>query len=512
MDSASAPVLIVGAGPTGLNLALWLTKLNVRVRIIDKAAQSGTTSRALAVQARTLELYDQIGIADDIVDAGVKVRGVNVWVRGEKAARMPLGEIGEGISPFSFSLVYPQDAHEKLLIAKLSELGVHVERESELTLLRQDRQHVNGVVRNRRGEEHFTASYVAACDGASSSVRHELGFGFPGGTYQGLFYVADVHADGPVTDKELHIDLEDSDFLVVFPLKDEGHLRIVGLVREHPNTNPATLTFDGVSGKAAEHVRLRNVRPNWFSAYRVHHRVAEHFRQGRVFLLGDAAHVHSPVGGQGMNTGIGDAVNLSWKLAAVLKGEANERLLDTYEPERIAFAQRLVATTDRAFAIATARGRLARYLRTQFVPLATPYLTRSSVARRFLFRTLSQTNVRYRGSALSEGKAGQVRGGDRLPWVTVGPVDNFESLKLVAWQVHVYGNVRPGFAAACRELGIPLRQFSSSTASRRAGLAEDAAYLIRPDGYVALADPKADPGKLRNYFERKVSEKRTLAG
>src|SRR6202162_1475355 len=165
---------------------------------------------------------------------------------------------------------------------------------------------------------------------------------------------------------------------------------------------------------------------NWFSTYRVHHRVADHFRTGRAFLVGDAAHIHSPVGGQGMNTGIGDAVNLAWKLAAVLHGRVDAPLLDSYESERIAFARRLVATTDQAFTGVTSTGAIARLVRLHIVPILFPLITKLPSLRRVMFRTISQTAVNYRGSSLSEGRAGTVHGGDRLPWVKVngGEGDN----------------------------------------------------------------------------------------
>ena len=180
------------------------------------------------------------------------------------------------------------------------------------------------------------------------------------------------------------------------------------------------MTFDDVKSRAIEHLKLTIAKVNWFSTYRVHHRVAHRFRQGRVYLLGDAAHIHSPVGGQGMNTGIGDAVNLAWKLAAVLDGGAGDSLLDTYEPERIGFAQRLVATTDRVFTLVTAQGRIARLVRTRLVPVLAPLLFRLPGARPFFFRTVSQIGIQYRKSPLSAGAAGSVRGGDRLPWVETG--------------------------------------------------------------------------------------------
>jgi FAD binding domain len=256
-----------------------------------------------------------------------------------------------------------------------------------------------------------------------------------------------------------------------------------------------------VRGKAIEHLKLNVEKVNWFSSYRVHHRVANSFRDRRAFLLGDAAHIHSPVGGQGMNTGIGDAVNLAWKIAAVLKNSAPENLLDTYEPERIPFARRLVATTDRGFTIVTSRGGFASVVRTRIVPFLVPLISRLAAFRRLLFRTVSQTLVNYRNSSLSVGTAGKVHGGDRLPWVDLGSAgDNFAPLTSVKWQVHVYGEAGSGTRDACAELRLPLHVFAWQPGMLGVGLQEGAVYLVRPDGYVALADPSANPTQLRQYF------------
>lgn len=501
-------VLIVGAGPTGLVLGLWLTKLGVRVRIIDQTAEPGTTSRALAVQVRTLEYYRQLRIADPLIAGGVKIAGVNFWVRGAPAARLPFQWIGEGLTPYPFILAFPQDAHERFLIDQLDASGVHVERRTELIRFEQHGSGVRAALKRPDGtEELCEATYLAGCDGASSTVREQLAIGFPGGTYEGLFYVADVEAAGAATDEELHVDLEDVDFVLVFPLKGKGRVRLVGSVREPPHGESRTLTFDDVRGRTLEHLKLDIVKVNWFSTYRVHHRVAHRFREGRAFLLGDAAHIHSPVGGQGMNTGIGDAVNLAWKLAAVLKGEAADSLLNTYEPERLPFARRLVATTDRVFTVATQRGRVAGFVRTRIAPRLMPVLFRLPPYRRFLFRIVSQIGVKYRNSPLSAGTAGAVRGGDRLPWVKTGPgQDNFAPLASLEWQAHVYGQPPRGVADACAELRLPLHLFGWQPGMRQAGFRDAALYVIRPDGYVALADRHADPERLRHYFvERGIS-------
>ena len=495
------PVLIVGAGPTGLVLALWLTHLGVRVRIVDKVAEPGTTSRALAVQGRTLELYDQIGLAGAVVDAGYKVKGINLWSGGVAAAHVPIGELGRGLSPFSFPLIYPQDAHERLLIDRLRERGVIVERPVEVTTVTQRIDVTTAVLRHPDGrDEHVDAGFVAGCDGAHSIARRSQGIDFSGGTYAGLFYVADVEARGSAANGELHVELEEADFLAVFPLDAKGRLRLVGVVSQLPDAAPEHLTFADVSQRAIHNLGLHIDRINWFSTYRVHHRVASRFRNGRVFLLGDAAHVHSPVGGQGMNTGIGDAVNLAWKLAAVVARRAPESLLDSYEPERIRFARRLVATTDRVFTFVIKTGPFARRIRTRIVPRLAPLLTNTSAVRELLFRTVSQIGIEYRDSALCSGIAGRVHGGDRLPWIE--EADNFAPLRSMAWQAHVYGQASAALSRACDSSGMPLHQFSWRPSMNDVGLQRDALYLVRPDGYIGLADAGADPDQLRQYLAR----------
>lgn len=504
---ADTQILIAGAGPTGLVLALWLRRLGAAVRIIDKAAEPGTTSRAVAVQARTLEYYRQIGLADRLVADGYRFDALNFWIRGKPAAHVPLGEIGKGVSPYSFMLIYPQDQHERLLIERLAALGVKVERPVELVDFAETADGIRARLRRGDGsEETCRAAYLAGCDGAHSKVREKLGTGFPGGTYARLFYVADVEARGPVMNGELNVALDTADFLGIFPLKGAGRARFIGTVRADAAARHEGLTWDDVSGGIIERTKVSVDRVNWFSTYHVHHRVAEHFRRGRAFLLGDAGHIHSPVGGQGMNTGIGDAVNLAWKLAAVVQGRAHAAILDSYEPERIAFARRLVATTDRIFTLVTAEGGLARFLRLQLVPRVVPPLLSTKAMRRFLFRTASQTGINYRESRLSLGRAGGVQGGDRLPWIVLdepasGYEDNHAPLAALDWQVHVYGEAEPALGDACRKRGLALHVFAWHDAMAEKGLERGAVYLLRPDGYVGLADATARPAMLEAYLD-----------
>jgi 2-polyprenyl-6-methoxyphenol hydroxylase-like FAD-dependent oxidoreductase len=498
---AQSEVLIIGAGPTGLVLALWLTKLGVRVRIVDKTAEPGTTSRALGIQARTLELYRQLDLADAVVARGHKVPAVNLWVKGEPAARLPFETIGTGLTPYPFLKIFPQDQHERLLIERLQALGVLVERQTELIGFSVAENSVMARLRGPDGhKQDCEASYIAGCDGARSTVRQTIGAGFPGGTYRQLFYVADVDAAGPALNGELHVDLDEADFLAVFPLAGEGRARLIGTVRDARADRADTLTFKDVSDRAINHLKVQVRTVNWFSTYHVHHRVTDHFRKGRAFLLGDAAHIHSPAGGQGMNTGIGDAINLAWKLAAVLSGRARDHLLSSYEAERIVFARRLVATTDRVFSFATADGPIADFLRTRVAPVLFPWAVSFAAVREFMFRTVSQTVLNYRHGPLSRGTAGRVRGGDRLPWVPVEAADNFEKLAWMDWQVHVYGSASAELTAWCTAQNLPLHIFGWRSEYETAGLARDALYLLRPDTYVALADDAGAASALQRYF------------
>jgi 2-polyprenyl-6-methoxyphenol hydroxylase-like FAD-dependent oxidoreductase len=508
VTSTDTDVLIAGAGPTGLVLALALQRLGIRVRIVDKVAEPGTTSRALVVHARTLEFYRQLGIADAVVRESLEFAAANLWVRGQKRGRIVLGAIGAGVSPYPFMLVYPQDQHERFLIERLGDAGVRIERPTEVVGFEErDAQVAVRLKRADGSEETCTAAFLAGCDGARSIVRDVLKTGFPGGTYNHMFYVADTEGSGPVMNRELNLALDGADFLAVFPMKGEGHARFIGTVVDSPESAHASLQWGDVSHDVLERLRVDVERVNWFSTYHVHHRVSGRFRVGRAFLLGDAAHIHSPVGGQGMNTGIGDAVNLAWKLAAVVQGRADNRILDTYETERIAFAKRLVASTDRAFQVVTSDGRFARFVRLHVVPRVLPVLFSIKSIRRFMFRTVSQTAIEYRKSSLSAGRAGKVRGGDRLPWVPLAPAaasgggaDNFDPLTTLDWQVHVYGNPSQAISDLCRSTGFPLRVFAWQAAMRGAGLVRDAVYLIRPDGYVGFVDRRASAQALERYL------------
>jgi 2-polyprenyl-6-methoxyphenol hydroxylase-like FAD-dependent oxidoreductase len=497
-------VLIVGAGPTGLVLALWLTTQGISVRIIDKSAGPGEASRAMAVQARTLELYRQLDLGDAVVAAGHKDLAMNFWAGGKRRAELSLGDAGASLTPYPFLLVFPQDQHERLLIERLAAMGVTVDRQTELLSFEENGDRVTARLRSANGaEEVVDVNYLAGSDGARSSVRNQVGGSFEGGTYAQVFYVADVALHGIEPANEAHIALDGSDFVMILPYGESGQFRLIGTVRGERANNPENLTFDDVSHEAIDKLGIKIDNVNWFSHYRVHHRVTDSFRHGRAFLLGDAAHVHSPAGGQGMNTGIGDAINLAWKLAEVLKGNAPDALLDSFDAERRAFARKVVDTTDRLFTFATSQGSFADFVRTHLFPTVASVAYGFGTVREFMFRTVSQTTLHYQDSPISEGQAGKVKGGDRLPWVRVAGGDNYEPLRNLGWQIHVYGAATDELRAWCQRQNVELNVFAFRPEHSHAGYAEDATYLLRPDTYVAFATTGQDVEAIDRYLDTK---------
>lgn len=499
-------ILIVGAGPTGLVLAIGLARRGVKFHLIDENSGPGEHSRAMAVHARTLEFYDQLGFADEVIAEGIASDTIHLRESrsdgtSREILRVTFDQFGEGLSPYPFVLTYPQDAHERLLVRKLESLGGKIAWNTKLAGFTQDDNRVLASITEPNGtttDRPFT--YICGCDGARSQVRKTLDIDFDGGTYEQPFYVADVKLKGGY-DEHLYMNLGENIIALMMPVRGNGMQRLIGLVPPELADN-ADVTFEDFRDDVERLVDIQVEAVNWFSRYKVHHRVAERFQVGRAFLLGDAGHIHSPVGGQGMNTGIGDAINLAWKLALVADGRAEASLLDTYEPERIAFARSLVATTDSIFAPMIAPGIKGDMIRRVIAPLVGIVASKFSYARKAAFRTVSQIRIHYPESPLSEGSAGEVSGGDRLPWVNYGDSENFASLRGNDWQLHVYGEVRPAMAAAANGLGLPVEAFPWGKQPKAMGLEKDAVYLLRPDGYIGLAASPNDGAALKSYFNR----------
>ncbi len=496
-DHPVTEVLIVGAGPTGLMLACWLTRCGVRVRIINSKSGPTQETRAIAVQARTLEFYDQLGLGEEAHREGREVHAASIWVRGRNVARAVLSDMGRSLSPHPYFFILTQDRNEALLLGDLHRRGVEVEWNTALTALQQDGTGVTAGLTRDGTVTEAACLYLCGCDGGRSVTRHLIGAVFPGGTYAQTFYVADVVSQGQLREGDLNLCLDDDDFQAFFPMPGRNRQRIVGLLPS--GAEEQAVTFEDVRPSVEGRFSTRVEAVHWFATYRVHHRVAHPWRQGRAFLLGDAAHVHSPAGGQGMNTGLGDAVNLAWKLAAVLRGQGVEALLDTFEAERQPFAKALVETTDRAFTAAVSSTALARTVRTRLVPRLLPLLTRVPAVRRLLFRTVSQTRLHYpegAGGPISAGRVGRVQGGDRLPWLP----GLYEPMKALTWQLYLVGPGGPEALAWSAQHGTGLQVIPFTPAAHRTGYREHSALLVRPDGYIGLIAARFETRLFDRYW------------
>ena len=503
-------VLIVGAGPTGLMLACQLARRGVRPLLIDRHAGPARETRALGVHARTMEIYAQLDVVGRALELGHKGIGANLWADGRRSARVPLGETGSGATPYPYVFILGQDDNERILGERLRDWGIAVQWNTELTALEQHADHVLATLKQPDGTlSTLKAAWVPGCDGARSAVRELNGIGFPGAPYEHVFFVADVTADGPMVPGELNVFLWRLRFHAFFPMRGENHWRVVGILPD-ALTNRKNVTFEDVlpylRSEWVEGIAVKHC--SWFSTYRIHHRAAARFRERRCFLLGDAAHIHSPVGAQGMNTGLQDAYNLGWKLARVVKGKAAPALLDSYAEERMPVARRLLETTDRAFRLVISESWLAGLVRTHVAARFAAFVLRYPIARRLAFRTLSQIGIHYRGSSLSqtlEGLPGEApQAGDRFPWLHLrfepgGAVeDSFQKLDDLHFHLLAFGQPAP-VVPGVESHTIP-SDAENDAELARAGIPVPSFYLIRPDGHVGLCGKDLKAGDVRSYL------------
>jgi 2-polyprenyl-6-methoxyphenol hydroxylase-like FAD-dependent oxidoreductase len=509
-------VLIVGAGPTGLMLANQLARRGVRAMIIDRHSGPAQQSRAMAVQARTLEIYSKMGIVDEALARGREGSGASMWANGKWMARIPLGDIGKNLSPFPFVLALGQDDNERIMGAKLQELGVDVQWNTELIAFQQHPSHVDVTLKQPDGStRELAAAWVAGCDGGRSAVRDMSGITFPGAPYEHTFFVADTEATGPMKPGELNVYMWQDGFHLFFPMRGQDRWRVIGIL---PKTLRARtdLEFEDLKADIRREAgaELSFKACDWFSTYRIHHRCAERFRDRRCFLLGDAAHVHSPAGGQGMNTGLQDAYNLGWKLALVVKGQADAGLLDSYEQERLPVAQRLLRTTDRIFTLLVSDSWVAGLFRTRILARILSQAMTVERIRGAAFRTISQIGIRYRKGPLSQMLASLPEGapvaGDRFPWLHLkvqpsGPVEDlFQKFDDTRFNLLVIGQPAP--VAESLGVGDFIRVHAvaddpeNADELARIQVTGPAFYLLRPDGHVALAGRELTVTDVKRYL------------
>jgi 2-polyprenyl-6-methoxyphenol hydroxylase-like FAD-dependent oxidoreductase len=534
MTTETADVLIVGAGPTGLALAAQLRQFGVAARIIDQRVDRVQESRALVMQPRTLELLRTLGIAQELIERGNDAAQVRLHL-GKRVFAMGLFDIGLEDTAYPFLLFISQAETEAILNEVLGAHGLHVERGVELLALTIGADEVTCTLRRRDGTpEHVRTRYVIGCDGAHSTVRRAAGIAFEGGAYPQTFALADLEVDGELEPGAAHAFLGAEGVLFFFPLGTPATWRMQGMrppaapagdgqvEADEPSLAELQTICDRFTGGT---LRLRD--PVWTTYFHLQHRQAARYRAGRAFLAGDAAHVHSPAGAQGMNTGIQDAWNLGWKLALVVRGVADEALLDSYEPERWPVGRFVLRFTDRASSIALSDSRFVRLMRSQVAPRLLPLVMRIRRGRTFGFRTISQLAIDYRASpAAEEGEPALRRGpkaGDRLPDARVtrdgrpgwlqeataapmyhlllcGPVEAWHSEQLRALSDGYSGVV--SVHRLTREAGSGVLHDINREAFARLGVDRTAQYLVRPDGHVGYRSGGTDLHGVERYLAR----------
>ena len=512
-------VLIVGAGPTGLMLANQLGRRGVRTLIIDRHPGPSLQTRALGVQARTLEIYSHLGTAERALELGKRATGANLWAQGHHAARVPLGDIGRDLSPYPFLLILGQDDNERLLGDALRNWGMTVQWNMELVGLEQADDRVTARLKQPDGTvREISAAWVGGCDGAHSAVRELNGIAFQGAPYEHVFFVADTQATGPMVPDEINVYLWREGFHLFFPMRGIDHWRVVGIVPPELRTRD-DLTFEMVERSVRREAgsALSFSTCTWFSTYRIHHRRAERFRDRRCFLLGDAAHIHSPVGAQGMNTGLQDAYNLAWKLALVISGRARSSLLDSYEAERVPVARRLLRTTDQMFSLIVSDRWLAGVFRTRLLAKIMAFAMKLEPVQKLAFRTISQIGIRYPDSPLSQTLPGLPdsvpRAGDRFPWLSleVEPnaprADLYQRLDDTRFNLVVIGQPSPaGIAGLDDLLRIHMIPDDPTNDPERARvhIPRPSFYLLRPDGHVGLAGTRLEATAVSRYVSERL--------
>jgi 2-polyprenyl-6-methoxyphenol hydroxylase-like FAD-dependent oxidoreductase len=540
-------VLVVGAGPTGLTMASELARHGVPCRIVDGLPKPAAESRALGIQSRTLEVFEDMGILQKTLARGLVVHDMNVYSGGKRLIRITMDELD---APYPFVLTLPQSETERLLNEHLRSLGVRVERPVELVDFTQSDDAVTATLRRAdRREETFVTPWLLGCDGARSAVRRGLDMVFEGEEYPEAWMLADVKIRWSLPDDEVHLFLHAGGILAVFPMRGQRY-RVAADCPGCPPDELSPPTLEEVQACVDERgpgqATLRDAV--WLSRFRLHRRKAAAHRQGRAFLAGDAAHIHSPAGGQGMNTGIQDAYNLAWKLALVTAGHSAPSLLDTYHDERERVAEGVLKETDLMTRMNTLRSPVAQELRNHLLAL----LGHNEVLLQRAAQRMSEIDINYRRSPIvgerhagflgglrpGHSGAGGPRAGDRAP--DVRPLRRADgssarlfdllrgtkhTLLLLAgvgadaatWKrlEDIAANVRDGYGdliqiylvAAGEMLGgatanAELIEDPEQALHHRYAAGIDCVYLVRPDGYVGFRSYPADAAGLKEHLRQ----------
>lgn len=537
LTQATNDVLIVGAGPVGLTLANDLLRRGIRCRIIDSAPQATQKTKALGIHAKTLELLAKMGVAHTAIERGLKSPGFSLYSDGKRLTRVNFEEHLLN-SPYPYVLMLPQNETEKLLTEHLQSQGSAIEWQVELVQLTQDEQGVEAVLRHADGqEEHVRVGWLVGCDGAHSAVRHLLGLNFAGTTFEQSFTVGNVHMTWNLPYDEILAFVHRGNFIAYFPMADGRHRVVIAYELDKAPTGEVTPEEIQQIIDACGPAGARASDPADLTRFHVNQRRAEHYARGRIFLAGDAAHIHSPIGAQGMNTGIQDALNLGWKLALTVKGQASSRLLESYEAEREQVGEALLHGTERATRMALTRNPLLLALRQALAPIFFSSLPR---AAHRLAEALSEISIAYPHSPIvvdQRDNKGALHAGDRAPNALVrtgegsAPHSLFEiltserSILLVLtaqqeaaaveqqWR-EIEALLAPGYqemieaylvtekvASGSEQEAQHVLQDFTGELHQRYDVQQGGLVLIRPDGYIGFWGPFGATRELHTYVQ-----------
>lgn len=543
MQTPTVDALVVGAGPVGLTMAAALTHQGLKCRIIDKSAAPSDKSKALVVWCRTLELLDKLGLAQTFVQTGMRINGGSIYAEGKRVVHL---DLTSDESPYGFPLMIPQSETEWLLGEHLVRQRVFVERQVELLSFEEASDCVACKVRRSDGsEETIRASWLIGCDGAHSTVRHALGIPFSGHAEPNDWMLADVHVRGPVPGDEVSVFWHDVGVLAFFPIHLD-RFRVIydaGVAAKQSQPRDPTLADVQANVDKRGPGGVTVADPVWLASFRINERKVADYRQGRVMLAGDAAHIHSPAGGQGMNTGMQDAFNLAWKLALVQRGAGRaEPLLQSYSSERSAVGDQVLKNAERFTMVGTLRSPVSRWLRDHIAPILSSFQFVRDKIRDNWF----ELSINYRHGPLSAERwpalTGGLAAGDRLCDAPLTPVEGGDAtmlftvlrsyrhallllpgslglaersrlLAIAADAAKAFPNVLDVHlvskaAAGAAHAGATTWLDSTGKLHEKLHASDPTLVLVRPDGYIGFRCQPADGRALMEYLDTYLVRKK----